>query len=217
MNIKDFKKIGFDLDGTLIDSLDGIYCSYESSAKNLNLEIFPKNIIKKNIGPPIDIFFAKLYPDYQFLKNQYSILFREHYLRDGYKKTKLKDNTYFLLDLLFKNSHELFILTNKSSQASNLILKFLKIENFFQEVFTVSSDSEKLKNKSLYLKKIFKNQSNGIYVGDTMEDFNASKDAKIKFIGLKDGFGDFNNEAMKTGYIYESIQEIIKKENLAMS
>ena len=100
MNIKDFKKIGFDLDGTLIDSLDGIYCSYETSAKNLNLEIFPKNIIKKNIGPPIDIFFAKLYPDYQFLKNQYSILFREHYLCDGYKKTKLKDNTYFLLDLL---------------------------------------------------------------------------------------------------------------------
>lgn len=217
MNIKYFKKIGFDLDGTLIDSLNGIYSSYEFSAKNLNLQIFSKNIIKKNIGPPIDIFFEKLYPDYQFLKNQYAILFKEHYLRDGYKQTRLKDNAYILLDLLSKNSHELFILTNKSYEASNLILEFLKIENFFQEVFTVNSDNEILNNKYLYLKEIFKNQSNGIYVGDTMEDFNASKNAKIKFIGLKDGFGDFNNEAMETGYIYESIQEIIKKESLATS
>ena len=39
MNIKYYKKIGFDLDGTLINSLDGIYLSYKFSAKNLNLEI----------------------------------------------------------------------------------------------------------------------------------------------------------------------------------
>ena len=210
MNIKYYKKIGFDLDGTLINSLDGIYSSYKFSAKNLNLEIFSKDLIKKQIGPPIEIFFEKLYPAHHILNEQYSIIFRKHYLNKGYKQTKLKKDAYALLDLLNKNSHEIFILTNKSSQASSLILKSLKIESYFQQVYSVNSANENLYNKSLYLKKIFKNESSGIYVGDTMEDFNASKDAKVKFIGLTDGSGDFSNEAMKIGNIYSSFQEVIE-------
>ena len=44
MKLRDFQIIGFDLDGTIIDSVDGIYDSYRYSATKINLKVFGRNL-----------------------------------------------------------------------------------------------------------------------------------------------------------------------------
>ena len=57
--------IVFDLDGTLIDSSEGIYSAYVNALKEMNSKI--KSIdfysFKKSIGPPFDKMSKKLHPD----------------------------------------------------------------------------------------------------------------------------------------------------------
>ena len=208
-NIRAYKKIGFDLDGTIINSLDGIYESYLFAVTKLGLEVLPKDFIKTKIGPPIETFFTNLYPLNTDLMSEYSAIYRKYYLDEGYKKTTLKEGFVKFLDLLNNNSHKLFILTNRSSDASQLILEILEIEQYFETVVSVDPLDKKLFNKRNHLTEIFKDDPLGIYVGDTMEDYNACIGSKVIFIGLSDGFGVFSDEIKQTSNIYGSVLELL--------
>ncbi len=209
MKLRDFQIIGFDLDGTIIDSVDGIYDSYKYSVTKINLKVFGKEFIASKIGPPIDIFFTNLYPNNLELLNDYINHFRLYYLKKGYKKTRIKKGVLSLLKILYSNSHELFILTNKSGESTNLILSELGLSKYFSKIISINKNNKHLTNKSSNMRFLTKDYKKSLYIGDTIEDLDACIEAGINFIGLEDGYGVFD-EINKT----ETIQFFASAENV---
>lgn len=211
MKLRDFQIIGFDLDGTIIDSVDGIYDSYRYSASKINLKVFGKKFIASKIGPQIDIFFTNLYPNNLDLLNEYINHFRLYYLKKGYKKTRIKKGVVSLLNILSSNSHELFILTNKSGESTNLILNELGIAKYFSKIISINRNDKNLTNKSSNIRFLTKDYKKSVYIGDTIEDLDACIQAGIYFIGLEDGYGVFDevNET-ETIQICTSAENVIK-------
>lgn len=211
MKLRDFQIIGFDLDGTIIDSVDGIYDSYRYSATKINLKVFGKKFIASKIGPQIDIFFTNLYPNNLDLLNEYINHFRLYYLKKGYKKTRIKKGVVSLLNILSSNSHELFILTNKSGESTNLILNELGIAKYFSKIISINRNDKNLTNKSSNIRFLTKDYKKSVYIGDTIEDLDACIQAGIYFIGLEDGYGVFDevNET-ETIQICTSAENVIK-------
>ena len=83
--------IAFDLDGTLINSLEGIYSSLDYACKISKVKTPNHSLIKDNIGPPIRSFLPKL-----LNINTKDILlenilkdFRKHHDSEGFRSYKI--------------------------------------------------------------------------------------------------------------------------------
>lgn len=208
--------IGFDLDGTLINSANGIYKSYLYATTLLGINPKPKDLVITKIGPPIDIFFLNLHPDKSSQIQNYAHLFKEHYLRIGYQKTELKVKALALLELINELKIKSFILTNKSRASTEKILTLFKIKNFFSEIICITQNSLPSNNKVCCLsdckKKYLTDNQLMVYIGDTYEDLNAAAANQIPFIGLRDGYGKFQDYEEGSNRIYRDISELLEIE-----
>ena len=212
--LKKFNTIGFDLDGTLINSANGIFESYLFATTSLGINPKSKDFVINRIGPPIDIFFCNLHPNQEYKLQDYERLFREHYLSSGYQRTELKVKAETLLKLIHSSKIKTFILTNKSRASTEKILTLLNIRKFFFEIICINQNSSPLDNKTDCLhdckkKYLTKNQLMA-YIGDTEEDLNAAVANHIPFFGLKDGYGKFKNYNRESIKIYRDISELLE-------
>ena len=132
-------------------------------------------------------------------------------MKKGYKKTRIKKGVVSLLNILSSNSHELFILTNKSGESTNLILNELGIAKYFSKIISINRNDKNLTNKSSNIRFLTKDYKKSVYIGDTIEDLDACIQAGIYFIGLEDGYGVFDevNET-ETIQICTSAENVIK-------
>lgn len=200
----------FDLDGTLIDSSNGIINSFNEASKLSGLQEIKKNIIKENIGPSLDKLIDILYPTIAIgSKNQIFSNFIESYD----KKYCLNYKLLFKKSSLFKlkiNNH-LGIITNKRSLPTKKILKDANIDKFFNFVICSDTFSNKNTKKLNYLSihnvyPEFNNNLKTFYVGDTISDFNFSSEMGLSFFGV-----EFSEKLPQGNFqILKSIDELIK-------
>lgn len=186
------KVILFDLDGTLINSEDGIYESFDFARKELKMEFITKNDFKAFIGPPIDKIFSSIYKNSNN-KNKFITIYRNHYDNKGFKKFSLKFS-YEKIEKISSN-YPIGVVTNKPSVSTNKILNHANIFQFFQEIVcrdSFNKKGNKVENLSKVVIKFVKinkfQKKNIFYVGDTLEDFKAAKKNNINFIGISDGY-----------------------------
>jgi phosphoglycolate phosphatase len=116
-----FKNLLFDLDGTLLNSYEGIYNSFVYAFKKNNKDL-PKEGVRAFIGPPLVDSFKSLYPDNETVNNMVES-YREHYLPIGQFESKLYDGVVEMLDKLSKKGYKLYMATCKPVKIANEILK----------------------------------------------------------------------------------------------
>ena len=184
--IKD-KLLIFDLDGTLIDSANGIYEAFNYCSKKMFSHQVDKKLFKKNIGPPIDKIFDAFFHDRSSMKELFINNFRYSYDNLYFKKFKLLINIDILKNL--SKSFCLVILTNKPKYATNKILDLAGIRQYFKEIIPLdfyTENSSKKDNIINYLSDYHYKAK--YYVGDTYEDLCISKIIKANFIGVRSNF-----------------------------
>lgn len=205
-----YKDIIFDLDGTLIDSALGIEESFLYSFSKIYEKKCTKNI-KSIIGPPIDEMLFKVNGETnpenlgKFVKE-----FKLKYDLEGYKKSELFPNTIEVLSELKERGLNLFIATNKRELPTDLILKYLGINQFFKSVYCLDSFEEKIANKTELVRKLLITYSLGhsetLLVGDTSNDGLAAEQNEINFALAQYGYGDYVNSTYKLN----NIQNLVK-------
>lgn len=106
------KTILFDLDGTLIDSIDAILNSFQGAFKILGLT--PKNNeeIKNLIGHPLEHMFKILYHEKAHLSQEFVLAYREIYSQIYLEQTTLLPKAKEALELAFEIA-DLGIVTTK--------------------------------------------------------------------------------------------------------
>ena len=210
------KGLIFDLDGTLIDSLEDLACATNRVLEYNNLPIHElskynyfigngmKKLIQRAIAPHnelLDICLKQFYEDY-------SIHCLDHtYIYEGVKE---------LIDDLYNEGYKLAVVTNKPHHIAHKIT-----EQLFKDKFVVvygqhdpypTKPDNTLVNKALNIMGISHKEC--MYVGDSDVDVLTAKNANMPCIGVNWGFRGASElkEAGAQYVVYKAdeIKEIVK-------
>tara|TARA_A100001035_G_C27700043_1_gene462003 strand:+ start:193 stop:849 length:657 start_codon:yes stop_codon:yes gene_type:complete len=187
----------FDLDGTLINSEEGIRKSLHSSflKAKLKMSIPQEDII---IGPPLDETIRIC--NNELNENEIEAIkinFKKIYDNELFKLLYVYPNVENLLESLFNNKISIYIGTNKRFKPTNKILKFLSWDKLFKEVYAINKFEKNFKNKTQMLEKLLEIENisadETLYIGDKFSDFISANNNKISFIGANWGNSDFES------------------------
>jgi phosphoglycolate phosphatase len=200
------KTIIFDLDGTLIDSLEDIAVCMNQVLKELNLPIHEMNNYKYFVGGGISILvdnslnaLNKEITDE--LKEKVTQRFKEIYDQKLHLKTKAYDGIYELLDELVTLDCNIGILSNKPHEFTVQYANSLFSKYNIKEVHGQKSDVPKKPDPiaAISIANSFNIPCEEIYfVGDTMVDMQTAVNANMIGIGVLWGFRD-EKELMENG------------------
>ncbi len=205
----------FDLDGTLINSKNGIYNAYKLSLENY-IEPIGEKEFEYYIGPTFSNILTNIHPDLDISVSKTIISnFRRLYDCIYYKEFIIYDG---MVDLIQKVStfSQCFIVTNKPTKPSIEILKKLKLNYYFKEIVGVNYFSNIGLRKRDNISKLIANNNlskiQTFYIGDTKADLDAAKQNNINFIAFKEGYYKWKKyELVNTFFYYKKPSDLYLK------
>lgn len=189
-----YKNLLFDLDGTLIDSYEGIARGIDKVVEAFKVEL-PRDVYKYFIGPPLTESFSKYLPDLDMA--EVLKVFRSYYLSVGVFEYNLFDGVKEMLAALKGMGYKLYVATSKREDTAIAVLEHCDILGYFERVF--GAGFENRKEKFEVLEYAFAEsdlvKSESVLIGDTMYDVDGARIVGIDSIAIAYGFGD--NEVLK--------------------
>ena len=186
------KYILFDLDGTIIDSAESILSSFDKVFQKHKISPL-KKLDKHIIGPPLNETFINLIekPTDKLINSMVED-FKFFYDKEDYKLSRLFPEILECLKLLKNQKKILIIITNKRKAPTKKIIELLNLDEFFKSSYSLDSFNPKMKSKSNVIKEVLSleriDQKKAIYVGDRIEDGEASNKNNIEFIMVPWGY-----------------------------
>lgn len=188
------KTIIFDLDGTLIDSLEDIAVCMNQVLKELNLPIHKIEDYRYFVGGGISVLVENALKGYSNeIKEEVTKKFKVLYDQKLHSKTKPYEGIYELLDELEKLDVNLAILSNKPHEFTLQYVKSLFDKYNFKEIHGQKQTIPKKPDPiaAINIAKSFDANCEEVYfVGDTMVDMQTAKNAGMIAIGVLWGFRD---------------------------
>lgn len=183
------KHILFDLDGTLVNSSEGIINAFTYSFSKMNTEVPDKTLLSTFIGPPLETSFKAFFPDQEKL-DQAIYHFRTFYKKTGVGQTHLYPNIKDLLQQLKVLNLSLYVTTSKFEPMATRMLEELDIDTYFDNIYGATASRF---HKSDVIKDCLLDNniaiSDAVIIGDTKFDIIGAKEVGIKSIGATWGFG----------------------------
>lgn len=177
------RTILFDLDGTLIDSNQLIYASFDYTFKQFNLTFTEDEILEFN-GPPLIDTFKKIDPirvdEMVETYRQHNYLVHDEYVRVFPKVVET-------LEQLKDRKVKLGIVTTKMAKGVKMGLEKTGIADFFDTVITFDDVKHPKPHPEPVLKAMHAldaEASSTLMVGDNSHDIEAGKNAGIKTAGV---------------------------------
>jgi phosphoglycolate phosphatase len=189
------KAIIFDLDGTLIDSLEDIAVCMNQVLKELNLPSHKIEDYKYFVGGGISILVENALDKNtsEEIKELVTEKFKVVYDQKLHAKTKPYEGIYELLDELEKLDFKIGILSNKPHEFTIEYARNLFSKYNMQEIHGQKKEIPKKPNPiaAINIANAFETPCENVYfVGDTMVDMQTAKNAGMKAIGVLWGFRD---------------------------
>ena len=189
------KAVIFDLDGTLIDSLEDLANSVNQTLSEFGFNTHEINAYKHFIGDGVKILLKRATneeTDEQTIEKLHQ-RFKVIYKKEIDSKTKVYEGIYELLENLEKINYPKAILSNKPH---NFTLDCM--DNFFSNYsfVNISGQKDTIAKKPdaqaalLIAKQLNKDVRDIYFVGDTKIDIQTAKNAGMKAIGVLWGFRD---------------------------
>ena len=204
----------FDLDGTLLNSLEDLHTSVNYALEKLN---FPSRSIEEVcsfLGNGIEKLIELCGPEKtsydQFAKCLF--LFTIHYSENMCVKTKPYDGIMELLETLKEKNYKLAIVSNKFQEGVT------KLNNhYFSDYIDVAIGKSNDRRKKPYpdtvlaaINELGSCLDDCLYIGDSEVDIKTAKNANLKSVGVSWGFRD--KELLKelgANYIIDKPKELL--------
>ena len=201
-----YKAVLFDLDGTLLDTSEGILRSIDDTLDHFNLPQLSEEHKRNFIGPPIMHSFKETYN----LTDEKAVQ-TSNYFRDIYKDIHLIRAVIYkgiidVLSFLSEKGIRIAVATYKRNDYAKTLLKHFDISKFCD--YILGSDYDNKLSKTDIVNKCLKalnilNPAQAVLVGDTNSDALSAKQCGIDFIAVSYGFGFKNiSDAEKTSPVF---------------
>jgi phosphoglycolate phosphatase len=195
--MKNYKLVIFDLDGTILDTSEGILASVEYAIQQLCLPPLTQEEMLTFIGPSVQESFAKYYGLSDRSLQEAVDVFRNNYSNRNLLLAKPYENIYSVFDYLCKNNITPAIATYKREDYALKLLKYFHFDKYTNIMFGADNEN-KLKKKDIILKCMEKSKEkalqNIVVIGDTLYDATGAADLNLDFIAVTYGFG-FRNKS----------------------
>lgn len=213
--LRDYNYIAFDLDGTLINTYEGVSNALQYVMKHFGRRELTQQEARLCIGPPLEDSYINLFG---FTPEEARIglaKFREFYGPIGQNQCKPYDGIEEVLAALQQNGKKLFVATSKLITPALSILERFGLDKYFLHI-EGSPPGEGDFRKSDILNAAFrhldiKDKSDVILIGDTKYDIIGAKEAGIASMGILYGFGSKEDFiANGADYIVDGVDDILK-------
>lgn len=186
------KTVLFDLDGTIINSEQGITNCIRYVLDYWEMEHPPQEDLLCFIGPPLREQFMEVF-GWEYDKADYSVIkFRERFDTLGLFECELYPGIRKLIEDLDKEGYQVALASSKHEEACGRILQHFHLEPHFAGIFGATRDgkiSTKKQVLEIALDKLQASKEETILIGDTRFDVLGAKEAGIDCIGVTYGFG----------------------------
>jgi len=206
----------FDMDGTLVDTYQGIYNAYEYALDKMEMEFGGSEFVDRAIGSPL----LKVFKEHLSLASKDALkaveYYRGYYAERGIKEACIYEGMRETLQALKNNNILLGVATLKRETFAKEILKDLNIEEFFDVIYGI--DENDTLSKADLLEKCVKtlevSKENTILVGDSNFDAEGAKKAGIDFMAVLYGYGFKEKNSLQNmgdALVAQDVSEIIEK------
>lgn len=184
----------FDLDGTLLDTSEGIFNSVRYAEGELNLIPISEADLKKFVGPPPMEMYKKLYDLDEMTALRAVKLHRKYGEERAVYEAKAYDGIKEVLAEFHRRGYKLGVATLKKQVIAEAVLKNYGMSDFFDVI--VGMDENETYNKATTISKAMEavNSKSAVVIGDSIYDYEGARIAGTEFIGVLYGFGFASGE-----------------------
>ena len=204
----------FDLDGTLVNSEQGITNSVAYALSSFGITVTDKSTLRPFIGPPLVDSFMKYY-DFSIQEAKRAVEeYRVYYRKSGIMENELYPGVKETLYSLRSYGAELWLATSKPTVFAKQILEHMKIDDLFSHCFGAELDGSRDSKESVIGYAL---QAQGILdtedflmVGDRFYDIVGAHAHGIDAAAVLYGFGSFEEfKQYRADYIIEAPTELL--------
>lgn len=181
----------FDLDGTLLDTTEGVIESAIYAIKAMNYEELAYDTMLSFVGPPIQESFSKHYNCNSEEAQNVANIFRDYYKENALFKAKPYEGIFELLEQLKKAGKKIAVATYKREDYALTLLKHFGLDQYFESIHGADNKNT-LKKADIIgtcICELNATKENSVLVGDTIHDAVGAEKAGISFIAVTYGFG----------------------------
>lgn len=187
------KVILFDLDGTIIDSQEGVTKCVQYALKQFGIVEQDLEKLRVFIGPPLRGQFISIYGMSPQQAEQAVQKYRERYAVKGMYECRLYPYVKEILQHLRKKGYLLALASSKNESACVGILKHFGVDGLF-DLIGGATDDGKISQKAEVLKMVMERLSlpdaaDYLLIGDTRFDALGAKAVDMDCLGVTYGFG----------------------------
>lgn len=212
-----YKYVLFDLDGTLIDSSEGIGLCYRYTFEQLGLPFPGESFVRRAIGRMLPEAFEKLAGLTPQQARQAAQIYRDHYNEEGKAHFHVYPGMSDTLQTLQMQGCCLGVATLKKESFAREMLALGGLLPLFHTICGMDADDTLTKPELIARCRLEMNAppEESILIGDTVFDQTAAKDAGIAFLPVTYGFGFQGEEQprMPAAHSPEEIPGILEKLN----
>ncbi|KPG68610.1 hydrolase [Enterococcus sp. RIT-PI-f] len=182
----------FDLDGTIIDSSEGIFSSIQYAMEKMNRAFLDLAQLRAFVGPPLYASFLNLGFTDTEAKTAVDY-YRENYRQKGMFQVTPYEGIAEVLATL-SEAHALYIATSKPEVFAKEILAYLDYTKYFNGIYGADMENKRGTKGAVIayaLEAIHSTvDQKTVMVGDRSHDIQGAKENQLAAIGVLYGFGD---------------------------
>ncbi|MEC9492409.1 HAD family hydrolase [Flexistipes sp.] len=205
-----FNFVIFDLDGTLVDTIDDIHESLNCTLKHFGFPLLKLDKTKSYVGDGMRKLVERAVGAANF-SSEIETHFRTTYSENIVNKTKLFDGIPELLKELRNKEINSVVISNKSSALTEKIIKYFHMDKIINEWYGGDSFKTKKPSPEPVLKALEKykiEKEHAIMIGDNHTDILSGAAADIKTCFCSYGYG--SKASSKPDYYADKPKELIK-------
>ncbi|MBI3585729.1 MAG: HAD-IA family hydrolase [Ignavibacteriales bacterium] len=208
--MSDLKCIVFDMDGTLTQTNQLIFDSFNHIAKKYQGKIYSEPEITAMFGPPEEGALLAIVGENQINEAMQDYL---SFYRDNHNRlAQLYPGIIEVLDFILKQGCHLALFTGKGIHTTTITLEQFHLTEYFNFIVT-GSDVVQHKPSAEGIRKILSHFSlkpnNVLMVGDSVGDVKAAHEAGVKIASvLWDSYAKEKVLQMKSDYVFHNVQEL---------
>jgi len=205
----------FDLDGTLLDTTDGVLESAVHAAVSLGREPLPYDTMMRFVGPPIQESFMRYYGMDETGAQEAANRFRSYYKENALFKAKPYPRLIEMLKALSGNGIALGVATYKREDYAIQVLRHFGIAPYCRSMHGADNFNRFTKADivEMCIRELGVDRNGVVLVGDTEHDAIGAVNAGVDFIGVTFGFG-FRSESDVCRYpnigCVDSLEQIVE-------